>query len=480
MRQVGKVLWRGLLAILLTIGVATGSANAPPGEEHYELRDGVPTAVITYQIGPEDDPNALILPDFDHDNVRYVYQEIAVDAITSVETKHCMRTVSITTATADQDAIRRAIRDTIEVEDDGYTGTLTLAPDSIQTTPEQASETATVIRQYKGLTANDPSLVEASIQQGDVSLTLSGITWTAETSTTVGGLEFTTLWTAEATYTGTQKPTGKDSYITTAAYSGELQREVITGQRVTVTYIGSPISTPPAQTGTAEPEKQSIPPGEADPTVQATTQPTSEPTSQPLVVTASQPTVVTTSQPTAEPTSQPTVVTTGQPTPQPTEQPAADPTASPTPEPIVTPPENSPAPSEPGITRPTTKSRIPLLVGGGIALAACVAIVTAVYFCCHKPNLILYIPRSKGHPHRLLGKYHLSLSTPTIQLPDDTPFGQVMIAEIDEKTAKKMVGRRVKLIASGRTHVHRISNVHGPYRYKVLFSEIQGEHKEVK
>ncbi len=414
---------RGLIGVTLAAALCLGARAAVPASVRYETVDGVPMAVYTYRIAPGEDPQALVQPDFTREGIRYAFHHFETVPILETDSREGTRQVEVQTATPDFETIRSQLQDQIEVEEDGYTGTLALDITSVETVPEgvqSIERTVSAVRQYPGLPSNDSAAIPKAIRDQGTTLTLTELTWAVEASQTISGVNFPIRWTATAAYTGTTTAQQAAGYRTSAVYRGTLTKETLTGITVSVFYTGTPV---PA----------------------VTVQPTVAPTAAPTV------------RPTAAPTAMPTAAPTVQPTPP-------DRTAPPV--------ESAPAPTAPSETPEPQSAGMPLPARIGCAALGLALLVSAgaVLHQVLRYNLKIYRPVAGGERYLLAGRYRVSEQNPVVRLREHIPQEGSLVAALDEDMADKLQGKEISLIAEDRLAVHTVhKDRRGAYWFRAVF-----------
>ena len=129
--------------------------------------------------------------------------------------------------------------------DDGYAGILNLDVNSIKVETagtKKSSYTISSVREYPNLSSNDTALIPRTITDNGKTMTLAGVEWRTQTSSSVDYQELPVTYTAIANYTATGSKTVVTGYTVTANYKGSISK-AITGKTVyTAIFNGSKIS----------------------------------------------------------------------------------------------------------------------------------------------------------------------------------------------------------------------------------------------
>ena len=260
--------------ILTSSGTLKAYASEPPasdayvGADHsavYQVDDGALSSIFGYDAGPASpvlkdvraveqgrqtllvktwdvppgyDPELLVENGFERSGLFYKRAYILLVS----ENYDNMSRLASETATVShetKDEAMALLQPIIEYNQDGYTGQLTLNADAIVTGAagqNSYSYAVTDVREYPGLERSDPYLVPKSVEKNGVRLQLADIGWSQPGD---GG------YTATANYRGTATGTATTGYVTTAAYMGEVSKNVLDSVTYAVVYEGSLIPPPP-------------------------------------------------------------------------------------------------------------------------------------------------------------------------------------------------------------------------------------------
>jgi hypothetical protein len=261
MKSIKSVATAILIASMLTMAALTPTATAAyvPDSDNTENSNGRQTVVKTYTLAPEDSPDALIEPPFTRSGYSYEFMSITKAEQHSGDKQHHTETVTLYTATDKLSDILSNLAPAMEYTQDGYNGTLALDHTTIKTEASGYSShsyTITDTKVIEGLDSNDISYVPKTTVKSGLTLSLAGVDWSTSGASEADGALVPTRFTATASYTGKGYGKTADGYVTTAEYSGELEKHGVEAIVYTVTYIGEEIS--PPKTDTVQ-ERASVP-----------------------------------------------------------------------------------------------------------------------------------------------------------------------------------------------------------------------------
>jgi len=204
--------------------------------------NGRRTIILTYLLEDEENPESIPRTGFIVDGFEYSLFNIMRNSQTDLESIEYTKTIEIQTSTQDINIIMGLIDEKIEhTTEDGFSGTLHLDWRSIQS---EAAGTRTdsfnvsATRTYPNLSSVDTSLIPREITDNGRTLTLSDVQWKTSDTEVVNYTQISSRHTATATYTGRGSRTVTTGFITTAEYTGLLNK-VNAGQPVyTAVFYG--------------------------------------------------------------------------------------------------------------------------------------------------------------------------------------------------------------------------------------------------
>ncbi len=185
---------------------------------------GVELLVKTYELPHGEDHAAIAAEKTERGGIEYTLREITKRELEPVTTsKGVTQTVTVSAPSDEMADILPLLGKRLLYDVDGYSGELLLDESSITTEVESTtgySYTVKEVREYPGLTRNDPYLVPKSITDNGLTYTLAEIQWS-------GGSENAPAATypATAVYTALASGQRPDGYAVTAHYSGPVTKE---------------------------------------------------------------------------------------------------------------------------------------------------------------------------------------------------------------------------------------------------------------
>lgn len=199
-----------------------------------------------YDLSPDTDPSVLPMEAFERDGNRYECTDILREVVIGSETQTVTLAETVDGAEKDLESILKLLPQEKEtVTEDGFSGTLHLVLDSIETEPAgygSATKPVTATRSYPNLSSADTSHLPKTITEGGQTLTLSDVQWQTDNTYNADDYEIGDRFTAVCTYSGSRTVSYVTGYTTTANYTGEVYRTGVTVIRYTVIYTGTPIA----------------------------------------------------------------------------------------------------------------------------------------------------------------------------------------------------------------------------------------------
>ena len=221
-----------IVSILSADGQESATATLPqlyPTEIKTLELDGETLIVKSYQVPEGFDVTRLTEP-FESNGVKYEMREILMDTLPGeTESKTVSKTVTIESESDDEDELLALFDESMEFEEDGYSGQLLLDARSIET---EADETEpyryllTETREMMGMDRNDTYYIPKTACKNGVTLQLADVQWTPMGYGASGGALTPNLFSAKATYSGYATGYKPTSYIATATYTGQVQRAI--------------------------------------------------------------------------------------------------------------------------------------------------------------------------------------------------------------------------------------------------------------
>ena len=215
----------------VAVPVREAGAEAYPMSVESVTENGVPIVKKTYELAPGADPQALVRA-FEQDGYCFSCREILRRELPGETlTRQASKTALTESESDDKAEIMRHFPDTIDHEQDGYSGQLSIDPSSFSTEAasyERYTYPYTKTREIPGLERNDPSYIEREWN----GMALTGVSFKAAADG---------KYTAFATYKGTAWGERASGYVTTAVYRGELTKSAPGNVLYTVVYEGAPL-----------------------------------------------------------------------------------------------------------------------------------------------------------------------------------------------------------------------------------------------
>jgi len=171
-----------------------------------------------------DEPLAIPVDDFIRDNTVFTLNSLI--RIDTDQTEHSERRyeVSIETVTSDINEIMSQLARTIEYDNNGFVGTLTLDNESITTVEKESTSrwiSRSLAHTYFNLAYGDTSQIARTITRGGITYSLDSVSW-SENTIPVDFTQVARSFNAVATYVGGFNERVITGFITTAAYYGEV------------------------------------------------------------------------------------------------------------------------------------------------------------------------------------------------------------------------------------------------------------------
>jgi hypothetical protein len=207
--------------------------------------------VKTYELPCGDDPAAIAAETTERGGVAYTLRDMTKQDMEPVIVSKSVSQEVTVSADSDQTGdILPLLKESIPYDAEGYTGNLFLDESSISTEVESTTGynyTVKEVREYTGLTRNDPYLVPKTVEKNGLTYQLADIQWS-------GGSENdpTASYTATAVFTALASGQKPDGFTATAIYTGEVSKEEPGNVQYTLIY--EPVPAPVV----AEPEKPVI------------------------------------------------------------------------------------------------------------------------------------------------------------------------------------------------------------------------------
>lgn len=191
---------------------------------------GIRLLVKAFLVPPDTDPQTLVEGDLTRQGVAYEATDILrQEQPGEVEKKTVSQTMTLESETDKMENILPLLKSTMDYQADGFSGTLILDRDSIQTKETGTSNYSYQLKEtkeYTGLDRNDPYYIPKTTEKNGVTLKLADVKWTPMASGAENS-EVPSLFSATALYTGTAWGSKTDGYTVTAEYTGEVSRMIV-------------------------------------------------------------------------------------------------------------------------------------------------------------------------------------------------------------------------------------------------------------
>lgn len=213
--------------------------------------NGVTLVKKTFEAEPDYDPQRLAQP-FEQDGHSFSVREILRRELSGeAVTRQAAKTAITESDTNNMAEIAKHFPDTIDYEDDGYTGRLHLDASTFKTDADgyqTFTYAYTKTREIPGLDRNDPAYIEREWN----GMTLSGVSFKQGADG---------KYTATAAYKGMATGKREKGYVTSVIYRGEIVKTAPGNILYTVIYEGAPI---PAEQPAPTPPEPTAPTDDAD------------------------------------------------------------------------------------------------------------------------------------------------------------------------------------------------------------------------
>lgn len=200
---------------------------------------GVQLLVKTFLVPTGTDPQTLIEGDLTRRGISYEVSDILCQELPGdVEKKTVSQTLTMDSETDKLESILPLLKSSMEYQEGGFSGTLTLDKSSIQVKESGTSNYSYQLKEtkeYTGLDRNDPYYIPKTTEKNGVTLNLSDIEWTPMASAAENS-DVPSLYRATALYTGTAWGSKANGYTVTADYTGEVSRTIQGDMKYSIIY----------------------------------------------------------------------------------------------------------------------------------------------------------------------------------------------------------------------------------------------------
>ena len=209
--------------------------------------NGIQEYIKVFHVTPETDPASLIEEPFEYNGYVYTYLGMVKEEVPYEDVRSYTETVTVETEKNDLNQILGQLEPSRHYDDGTYSGTLTLDHTSIRTEEagrETRSYTLTEVKEFPDLPSNDMSYIPQSTEKKGVMLPLKNVDWQVQATALVDDALVPSAYKAVATYASNVSYSAVTGYISLVDYVGEIRCERISEISYTVTYTGTPITSP--------------------------------------------------------------------------------------------------------------------------------------------------------------------------------------------------------------------------------------------
>ncbi len=257
----------GVMMVVMLAAPALAAGPDPVGTGEARQEDAAQTAIPyptdiqliqqgernylqkTFTVAADYDPDSLVEPVFSQGGYRYRFSEIIQrDSTPASATKTVTESKTVDSDTDDRAAIIEKLGNKLPYADEeGYEGELFLLPDSLAVTETgrtSYSYNVTDVKLLEGLASNDMAAIPKSVVKNGLTLPLQTVDWQVTGGEGMGYSEVPTSYTATAYYSAPATGTRPSGFTATAAFSGEVIKELIGKSTYTIVYEGEQIIIP--------------------------------------------------------------------------------------------------------------------------------------------------------------------------------------------------------------------------------------------
>ncbi len=221
-----------IFAVVLAMQTSTvfADVNYPISTSESE-QNGYMTISKTYALDSTENPSDINTSDFNRYGVDFTLAEIVKTDQNSEDVKTDSKEIEIVTKTNEIDKILAEIENSIEYEEEGYSGTLTVDTKSINTKINSSGTTygtASTTRDYYNLPNQDISQFPRTTTSNGATYNYKDVKYT----TNVDG-----SYNAVVTYTRQTSSHYAASYLTKVTYTGEVSKLSTNSTLYTATYM---------------------------------------------------------------------------------------------------------------------------------------------------------------------------------------------------------------------------------------------------
>ncbi len=226
------------VATAAVVVVSLLGLSAPPCAEATSAPSLTQTRIVTW-LSTDEQPD--FAEAFEQDGLTYslVGTEI-VQLESQFGTVPAQRSVTVPCEPADLDAARNSFVQALDVDQDGYAGSIPLVQVAAAPVYAQRSWEVNELRDFAGLPSNDAVQIAAELAfnnpetENDLALRLASLSWSIDARDANG---LPSSYTAHALYRGADTASVLDHYDVTAFYEGDVQAiEPVITYQATLSY----------------------------------------------------------------------------------------------------------------------------------------------------------------------------------------------------------------------------------------------------
>ena len=226
------------VATAAVVVVSLLGLSTPPCAEATSAPSLTQTRTVTW-LSTDEQPD--FVEAFEQDGLTY---SLAGTEIVQLEaqfgTVPAQRSVTVPCEPADLDAARNSFEPSLDVDEDGYAGSIPLVQVTYAPVYAQRSWEVNELRDFAGLPSNDAIQIAAELSfanpetQNDLVLRLASLSWSIDARDANG---LPSSYTAHALYRGADTASVLDHYDVTAFYEGDVQAiEPVITYQATLSY----------------------------------------------------------------------------------------------------------------------------------------------------------------------------------------------------------------------------------------------------
>ena len=215
--------------------------------------DGTEYLIKTYEVAANFNADLLVENGFEQDGFLFAHFNIEKNPIELKDSKEAAENVTIETKSNSMEGILKRLPSTMDYNKEGYIGTLSLDTGSITTDVNgytTSTSTISTVKEYPGLMYADPSYVPQTATKDGHTLPLTDLQWVVMGTGLAGDTLVPTEYKASATYSKAVTSKNPAGYVTSASYRGTVTKTQTNAIQYLLTYVGTPVFMPVAETPT--------------------------------------------------------------------------------------------------------------------------------------------------------------------------------------------------------------------------------------